>query len=52
MYSHNNCFVLDFKPAAKVDLAIKMVQGMLVEFIVKALIDPKGKFYGGPKDAA
>lgn len=43
----------DFKLSTKVDdLAIRMVQGMSAELIVKELIDPKGQFYGGPEDAA
>ena len=29
-----------------------MVQGMMWEFILKEIIDPKGEFYNGPADAA
>ena len=32
--------------------AMRMVQGMLCEFILKDIIDPKGEFYNGPADAA
>ena len=32
--------------------AMMMVQGMMWEFILKEIIDPKGEFYNGPADAA
>ena len=32
--------------------ALRMVQGMLCEFILKEIIDPKCNFYDGPTDAA
>ena len=39
----------DFKPAATIDTAALMeVQGMLSDFILKEIINPEGKFYGGP----
>jgi hypothetical protein len=31
--------------------ALRMVQGMLCEFILKEIIDPNGNFYDGPIDA-
>ncbi|CAL5078914.1 unnamed protein product [Urochloa decumbens] len=43
----------DYKPTKKVDQAAPMMlQGMLGEFILKEIIDPKGDFYNGPADAA
>ncbi|RLN30665.1 hypothetical protein C2845_PM05G13550 [Panicum miliaceum] len=30
--------------------ALRMVQGMLCEFILKEIVDPKGKFFDGPAD--
>jgi len=36
----------DFKPSKQADQnALRMVQGMLAEFILKEIIDPKGCFY-------
>ena len=32
--------------------AMRMVLGLLCEFILKEIIDPKGEFYNGPADAA
>ena len=53
-YSHNNCILLDYKViTGKADQgAMMMVQGMMWEFILKEIIDPKGEFYNGPADAA
>ena len=31
--------------------AMMMVQGMMWEFILKEIIDPKGEFYNDPADA-
>ena len=43
----------DYKPSKQTDQgALRMVQGMLAEFILKEVIDPKGSFYDGPADAA
>ncbi|CAN6372954.1 unnamed protein product [Urochloa humidicola] len=43
----------DYKPTKKVDkAALMMVQGMLCEFILKKIIDPKGDFYDSPAGAA
>ena len=43
----------DYKPSKHADqAALRMVQGMLCEFILKEIIDPKGGFYDGPVDAA
>jgi len=43
----------DYKATIQVDQgALRMVQGMLYEFILKEIIDPKGNFYNGPADAA
>jgi len=42
----------DFKPTKHIDdVALKMVQGMLFEFIVDEIINPNGKFYGGAPQA-
>ncbi|RLN23704.1 hypothetical protein C2845_PM07G08400 [Panicum miliaceum] len=42
----------DYKvPTRRADQgALRMVQGMLCEFILKEIIDPKGEFYDGPAD--
>ena len=32
--------------------AMRMVLGLLCEFILKEIIDPKGEFYNGSADAA
>ncbi|CAN6234353.1 unnamed protein product [Urochloa humidicola] len=38
----------DYKPTKTFDeVALNMVQGMLVEFIVTEIINPKGEFYDG-----
>ena len=43
----------DFKPSKQADQnALRMVQGMLAEFILKEIIDPKGSFYDPTADAA
>ena len=43
----------DFKQSKQADQnALRMVQGMLAEFILKEIIDPKGSFYDCPADAA
>jgi hypothetical protein len=43
----------DFKPSKQADQnALRMVQGMLAEFILKEIIDPKGCFYDPTADAA
>ena len=43
----------DYKPSKQADqAALKMVQGMLCEFILKEIIDPKGCFYDPTADAA
>ena len=43
----------DYKTSKQIDQrALRMVQGMLCEFILKEIIDPKGSFYDGPADAA
>ena len=42
----------DYKATQKVDQgALRMVQGMLCDFILKEIIHPKGNFYDGPADA-
>ncbi|CAN6203347.1 unnamed protein product [Urochloa humidicola] len=42
----------DYKPAKTFGEAeLKMVQGMLAEFIVTEIIDPKGEFYDGQANA-
>ncbi|CAN6210253.1 unnamed protein product [Urochloa humidicola] len=46
------CKVVDYKPTKTFDeVALNMVQGMLVEFIVTEIIDPKGDFYDGQANA-
>ena len=43
----------DYKPSKHIDQAgLRMFQGVLCEFILKEIIDPKGSFYDGPADAA
>jgi len=43
----------DFKPSKQADQnALRMVQGMLAECILKEIIDPKGCFYDPTADAA
>ena len=43
----------DYKPSKQIDQAgLRMIEGMLYEFILKEIIDPKGSFYDGPADAA
>ncbi|CAO2206191.1 unnamed protein product [Urochloa humidicola] len=42
----------DYKPTETFDeVALNMVQGMLVEFIVIEIIDTKGEFYDGQANA-
>ncbi|CAN6381332.1 unnamed protein product [Urochloa humidicola] len=44
--------VVDYKPAKTFGEAeLKMVQGMLAEFIVLQILDPKGEFYDGQANA-
>ncbi|KAG2570900.1 hypothetical protein PVAP13_7KG031787 [Panicum virgatum] len=40
------------KKASANQATIRMIQGMLCEFILKEIIDPKGSFYDGPADDA
>ena len=48
-----NCILQDYKPSKQADqAALSMVQGMLCEFILKEIIDPKGSFYDCRADAA
>ena len=43
----------DYKANTQTDQgALRMVQRMLCEFILKEIIDSKGNFYDGPADAA
>ncbi|CAN6363382.1 unnamed protein product [Urochloa humidicola] len=40
--------VVDYKPVKTLGEAeLQMVQGMMAEFIITKIIDPKGKFYDG-----
>ncbi|KAG2641650.1 hypothetical protein PVAP13_2KG252758 [Panicum virgatum] len=49
----NNCIMHDYKTSKEVDQgALRMVQWMLCDFILKEIIDPKGSFYDDPADAA
>ena len=46
-YSYDNCIMQNYKPFTRLahQGALRMVQGMLCEFILKEIIDPKGNFY-------